>query len=553
MKNIDRDSIFPEGCNSVELDFSYPPHADYFLQKFGGKELLKSEFPLVYEAFLNTQKEHAEKKPAADNADSGAPGYGMVDNNFYINGLIYDPKTDVFTGLNSYLKEQQISMIVSGALTDKTHNVILDSCFEIYDRPFKDSADTELKYPSINLVREEDSVITSNADYTMVKRPSAVNGKCTLSHNALKEYAAIKILGGSSLVDSFTIDDPKTSKTGNILILYNRTAGEGEDTKYYYPDVSKDSNNMVEVNIPIKGSIKFKSDVTKAQYSTTSQTTDILVEFSDNGSISFNYKPEEIKNFFAWDAPTHTLSFSFPRDWKTKLNTSDLGTNTVLTLRCSFYLDVTYGENISIVGCCINSVSTLGPGEQYYNSTKPSVRVPLITVRWGCFGKDTKITMADGTQKLISDIKAGDQVLSEKKESLTVKELIYGHEDAVIYMKTDAGEELAVSESHPVVTQRGIVAARDLNAGDLLVRADGSQASLAALYKKDYHDTVYNLKIDSVPRVIIANGFLAGDFEAQNDPALTPKEEISPETPEEAALREEFNKLYERLKSSQLR
>ena len=117
----------------------------------------------------------------------------------------------------------------------------------------------------------------------------------------------------------------------------------------------------------------------------------------------------------------------------------------------------------------------------------------------------------------------------------------------------DAGEELSVSESHPVVTQRGIVVARNLNAGDLLVRADGSQASLAALHKKDYHDTVYNLKIDSVSRIIIANGFLTGDFEAQNDPALTPKEEIAPETPEEAALREEFNRLYERLKSNQLR
>lgn len=553
MKNIDRDSIFLEGYNSVELDFSYPLHADYFLQKFGGKELLKSEFPLVYEAFLNTRKEHAENKLAADNADSGTPGYGMVDNSFYINGLIYDPKTDVFTGLNSYLKEQQVSMIVSGALIDKTHNVILDSCYEIYDKPFKDSANTMVKYPSINLVREEDSVITSNAEYTLVKRPSADNGKCTLSHNALKEYAKIKILGGLSLVESFTIDDPKTSKTGNILLLYNRTAGEGEDTQYYYPDVSKDSNNMVEVNIPIKGSIKFVSNVTKAQYSTTSQTTNILVEFSDNGSIIFNYKPEEINNFFTWDATTHTLAFSFPRDWKTKLNTSDLGTNTELTLKCSFFLDVTYGEKTNIVGCCINSVSTLGPGEQYYTSTKPSVRVPLITVRWGCFGKDTKITMADGTQKVISDIKAGDQVLSEKKESLTVKELIYGHEDAVIYMKTDAEEELLVCESHPVVTQRGIVVARNLNAGDLLVRADGSQASLVALYKKDYHDTVYNLKIDSVPQVIIANGFLAGDFEAQNDPTLTPKEEIAPETPEEAALREEFNKLYERLKSNQLR
>ncbi|GAB6180896.1 hypothetical protein JCM14036_22150 [Desulfotomaculum defluvii] len=550
MKNLDRDNIFPEGCNSVELDFSYPPHAEYFLQKFGGEELLKSEFPLVYEAFLNTQKEHAENKMKAENADSGTTGYGMVDNKFYINGLVYDPKTDVFTGLNSYLKEQQVSMIVSGALTDKTHNIILDSCYEIYDQPFKDSANTELKYPSINLVRQEDSVITSNADYTLVKRPSAANGKCTLSHNALKEYAAIKILGGSSLVESFTIDDPKTSKPGNILLLYNRTAGEGEDTKYYYPDVSKDDKNMVEVNIPIKGSIKFVSNVTNAQYSTTSETTNILVEFSDNGSISFNYTPEQIKEFFTWDATTHTLSFSFPRDWNTKLNTSDLGTSTVLTLRCSFYLDVTYGEDTNIVGCCINSVSALGPGEQYYTSAKPSVRVPMITIRWGCFGKDTKITMADGTQKQISDIKAGDQVLSDKKESLTVKELIYGHEDSVIYMKTDAGEELSVSESHPVVTQRGIVVASNLNAGDLLVRADGSQASLADLYKKDYHDKVYNLKIDSVPQIIIANGFLAGDFEAQNDPTLTPKKKIAPETIQEAALREEFNKLYEKLKSN---
>ncbi len=553
MKKIDRDSIFPEGCNSVELDFSYQPHADYFLQKFGGEELLKSEFPLVYEAFLNTQREQAENKLMADNVNSGTPGYGMVDNNFYINGLIYDPKTDVFTGLNSYLKEQQISMIVSGVLLDKTHNVILDSCYEIYDQPFKDSANIELRYPSINLVRQEDSVITSNADYTLVKRPATANGKCTLYHNVLKEYAVIKILGGSSLIESFTIDDPKTSKSGNILLLYNRTAGAGEDTKYSYPDVSKDSNNMVEVTIPIKGSIKFKNNITKAQYSTTSQTTNILVEFSDNGSISFNYKPEEIKNFFTWDATTRTLSFSFPKDWHTKLNTRDLGTSTVLTLRCSFYLDVTCGEDTNIVGCCINSVSTLGPEEHYYTSAKPSVRVPLITVRWGCFGKDTKITMADGSQKQISEIKAGDQVLYERKESLTVKELIYGHEDAVIYMKTEAGEELAVSESHPIITQRGTVVASNLNAGDLLVRADGSQASLAELYKKDYHDIVYNLKIDSVPRVIIANGFLAGDFEAQNAPTLTPKKEIAPETSEEAALREEFNKLYERFKSNPLR
>lgn len=543
-----RNSIFPEGCTSVELDFSNSVHAAYFLEKFGGEELLKNDFPLVYEAFLYTKQLHSDKKLAAAAEEPNVSEYGMKDEVFYINGLIYDPRTDVSTGLNSYLKNQQVSMIVSGGIRDVTRGLILDSCYEIYDQPYQDNCDTELKYPSINLVYQEDTEIISEADYTVVRKPAARGMKCTLAHNALKEYARIKILGGTSLVESFTIDDPKTEKKGNILILYNREAGEGEDTKYYYKDVSKDSKDMVEVNIPIKGAIKFNANVTDAKYSTQSQTTDILVEFSDNGSIKFNYTADQIKQFFKFDSATHTLSFELPRDWNTKLYTKDLGTSTELTLKCSFYLDATYGEDIQIVGCSINSVSALGPDEQYYTSKKPSVRIPKITVRWGCFGKETKITMADGTQKLISEIKAGDLVLSAEKESLVVKNIISGQEKMMVYVETDTGEKLLLSESHPVVTRRGMVTAKDLNAGDLLVRADGNETSIAALYLKEYNDTVYNLKFDGQPRIIIANGLQAGDWEAQCDPNLALKKEIPPETPEEIALREEFHKLHEKMK-----
>ena len=72
----------------------------------------------------------------------------------------------------------------------------------------------------------------------------------------------------------------------------------------------------------------------------------------------------------------------------------------------------------------------------------------------GCFGLDTLVTTSSGNQKLMKDLKIGEEVLSDEKGSMTKFigwiELNSKTKNKMIEVETDDGEKLIMSATHIV-------------------------------------------------------------------------------------------------------
>ena len=100
-----------------------------------------------------------------------------------------------------------------------------------------------------------------------------------------------------------------------------------------------------------------------------------------------------------------------------------------------------------------------------------------------------------------------------------------------------------------MLTTEGMVKAKDLTAGTILITEDGKE-SIESLYLVNYYDDVYNLRLDS-EGVLIANNFYAGDFAAQNNVKET-NAAIIPQKLEEVQeeLANFINGINQRIKNS---
>jgi hypothetical protein len=136
----------------------------------------------------------------------------------------------------------------------------------------------------------------------------------------------------------------------------------------------------------------------------------------------------------------------------------------------------------------------------------------------GCLAKDTRITMADNTSKIISDIYIGDQVMSSKNEALRVHNVYVGENDAIISITTEVGC-LSLSFAHPLMTREGLKPAENISESDQLLSERGDYVKVLAIRMEEYKDNVYNLELHSSEaegpeqHTMIANGIVVGDVE----------------------------------------
>jgi hypothetical protein len=133
-----------------------------------------------------------------------------------------------------------------------------------------------------------------------------------------------------------------------------------------------------------------------------------------------------------------------------------------------------------------------------------------ITGHVFCLAPETKITMADGTEKEIIKIKAGEEVLAfdakhsrggvmkkskVKATAITKKQPILGIED------------LKITPLHKVVLASGrAVMAKEIKVGDKILRGNGTIMTVTKIKKDLPTITVYNLVLEDGSDGYIANG-----------------------------------------------
>lgn len=162
----------------------------------------------------------------------------------------------------------------------------------------------------------------------------------------------------------------------------------------------------------------------------------------------------------------------------------------------------------------------------------------------GCFHPDTKITMADGSTKVIQDIEAGESVLNPVSgKAVRIKQIIQGPE-ALPLVKVKAGTtELLMSSTHPVPLftdselsaqpvalsnaqpqiSRRLVQAQSLVQGDKIMLHDGTITTITSVSRPEIEERqqVYNLVLDADlesidEHLLISEGIVTGDWALQN-------------------------------------
>jgi hypothetical protein len=180
------------------------------------------------------------------------------------------------------------------------------------------------------------------------------------------------------------------------------------------------------------------------------------------------------------------------------------------------------------------SESQLGSGEP-----PTTVKGEYLISCWAsedCLPKDTKVTLVDGTEKIVQDVKVGDKLQSQTGTN-TVLEIQMSKTDKREFYRVNEGKFI-VTEGHPFLTQRGWASAglgavlhnkgevnwanRELKVGDMLIGRD-NVIKVTSIEKTVIPDAeTYNLKLDG-DNSFLANGVVVQGYGSISIQYTSPK------------------------------
>lgn len=149
-------------------------------------------------------------------------------------------------------------------------------------------------------------------------------------------------------------------------------------------------------------------------------------------------------------------------------------------------------------------------------------KIRKLHIQIGCVEEHMHILMADGSNREIRDIKIGDQIVaSPTGEAGQVENIWRGTEEQMYYIATVDGHGLLLTGSHYVLTDAGMVMARNINLGMKIVMKDGGKQIIKELYTVEESTTVYNLsvvKTDGSHGCMICEGIVLADNGYSEEP-----------------------------------
>lgn len=501
----------------IEHNFAIDSHYEFSLKRLGGEKLIKQKYPELYKILVYT-REKAHKAAALPKSVPVLDDdytYGLTDSmklrtvNFH-----RDTTLDSASSIELIKPSPAISIVCE--VIDVTYGKTVDG-FSVFDN------DTGILNHSI--IRQASELLRKNSyDFrvssTMTKIDHDDEGKPVFT-SVTESSEKYSILNAKSIVKNITVTDPmpvkhtdpKKAPEKTVIFYNNRT---GPECDYYYNNVRADQHT-VDIYIPFKGSVEFDSYFKPLYVDIEHPGFMLQIETEKNGVAQFN--TNHMKEVI-WSFPNEsTLSWEFPENWYDALQRNNFAGATDVGFYCR--LPVILDKLPTPINVIISS---------YDNEHKDSSfkKIYPLEIMWGCFAKDTRIKMADGSWKPIQDIEEHDIVKTENG-SAAVQEVISGTEREMMVIGTSRGNRIMVTKDHPMLTESGWKTADELNAADILIMEYGKD-TIEELYPKEYNDKIFSIRIDT-QEAIIAEGFYTGDFSRQNMPKdkvdkikATPKE-----------------------------
>ncbi len=377
--------------------------------------------------------------------------------------------------------------------------------------------------------------LTVSATYTWIENGASCTETVTEDFQAIRDAGVV--------IGDFSVTAPQPLKGNDtILITYDRV-DSGAD--YSYSNVVH--GTMVDVKIPFEGVITAADDYTiEAVLEEHPQDARIKsnLYFSLENDFNVSYcqdNKEALLALYEVSEDQKSVKWKIPEDdWQLSLDKTSFTAQVNAYFYSSIILRARYTPASVPMYTYVSAIVYSTPAEgQKLDVSSDDAEIPPLRLYWGCFGSDTPILMADNRIKMIQDIIEGDCVATKLGTS-QVKSTCHGPEDVLIRIETRNGHQVLVTETHPILSQRGLLPANKLNAADLIITVDGP-SELAQLHEEPYGGMVYNITLETSD-LIIADGIYAGDMAAQNTP-LTGTQQCQPQT----QLQRELIALFQRM------
>lgn len=585
-----------DGNMSYTFNFAKKADCQYLFEQYGGEENMRQKFPRIYDAFQKS-RENAMKKVVrqgqpSDGADtvSGKVGKLVIDRIVTKSKAVKSVsrplcrlKTELSCNFVDGTKdvcddkpaEEWKGISIQVKIKEKNSpkyvlnkNIVVESA-----QQYHDFLHTREGYLSEFDNKKYDIEI----DLTGMDPAGMLNKKIIKENTSLGDVETYNIY--NVVLDDPAAKNAKHQNSGEIAMLYGRMDEQAvyADADYKDGDYYKNtfSDGKVHLLLPLKGDMILdyktkplgltKPDGTEplsrstATYDYKGQIFTYRTDLKDDqlyDKMKGCFKADEyqagVRTRVQFDVRIPDTGRS-DLDWHCDVKgIQNAEPKTIMLDACFVYsvqnaLGVEAQEQISIMSRSKDFMESAGRKYYEFDRQTNTVYIPPITIYWGCFAKDVRIRMADGSEKEACAVAQGDRVSGYGNQELTVESIVTGRDKTILLIETKEHGGIRVSGGHPMMCRGAMKRAVSIVPGDMLDLADGGLAEVTRAEVVDYDDTVYNFTFAGEEEgvYLAANGFYSGDLRMQNKKRKTKAAGLTQEEKEFIAEMKAFHKMSE--------
>lgn len=481
-----------------------------------GGELLQKESPLVYEALSKVTIYDKDMLSTCSEP-------GVLDVYLNTEELFTDEAGVGIFQRNGFLKSVPFVATVSKLCDNKTGRLV-----DTFNEYWENTTYNEIKRHSSTTLAKQ----ASKNDLRLVTTFTwSEDGHSVREYT--EEFSVAQFIGIDPIVTELSVTAPRAKNKKMTMVLYDREHCVTSEIDYHYTNVLLPDKKSAKVMMPFEGSLCVNDIFEIVGINTSVEPPQMCLILENGGTVPYGYNAKAFEKQLVISENGKKMTWKFNDDWNANLDLSHFNVKTVVNFSCQFTLDVQKRDQPQMRFQPIIMIASARTTEMRGSG---AIEIEPITIQWGCLAKGTKITMADGSERAIEGICPQELVRTSDGGTTSVKEVISGREDQLVFLETFNDCTLSLTKTHPVKTTRGIVRARELTAADIICTANG-ESKIKSIYMQDYNDKVYSLVLDTTA-AIFCNGIVTGDFAMQNNLTLKTRA-----TAERTPLQIELSKL----------
>ena len=503
---------------AVTLDLRDETHFQCVMELFGGEEHVRSEFPQLYSRAMKAR----QSQPPACEAGDGTVDREVIcdlaateEQAIYSFGLtsLREAADEIYSTMNLYSNGKLVKRSFSfefdchRAEVDCLSDPIPGLCGEI-------RSELHVTWTPKGSDTLHSAVLESRVEYESVEDPVA---SAVFEHPAADNYTQLTPI-------PLNVPNPpavavRPSRRGPaqlsyINVCYDRAPENGESVNYAYGD-TRIGTQQQRIFLDVRGRFSLAEKCTFRRINSIS----IGLDLGSGGSAIYRSLIDQSKNITV-DQDKGVISFAFPTDWSVDIPSRKLAGREMSYLDAAIeftYLDgrpadpADHKERAALVTA--SSAVSKNPS---LSKTNHFVQLAPIKLNWGCVEAHTLVQMADGSEKMVSQMKIGDRVFTPEHRPEQVINIVRGVEPELYAVRAVGGRTLLLTADHPIYTTAGVKTAMELTPVDELLMADGRRAGIDALYMIQGDFQVYSLELET-GRCIICNGYQTGDLRMQGE------------------------------------